>query len=79
MIIDLEREEDGRWIAEIPALPGAWRAPSHREVNAEADRYTLDMFFGEGRPWWFNVLRLKAVSMMTPEFRRALKKRMAGK
>jgi hypothetical protein len=60
-------------------LPGPWRAPSPREVNTEADRYTLDMFFGEGRPWWFNVLRLKAVSLMSPQLKRKLKQRLAGK
>jgi hypothetical protein len=37
------------------------------------------MFFGEGRPWWFNVLRLKAVSLMSPQLKRKLKQRLAGK
>jgi predicted RNase H-like HicB family nuclease len=33
MIIELEREEDGRWIAEIPALPGAMAyGPSRSEA-----------------------------------------------
>lgn len=31
MLIELEREEDGRWIAEIPELPGAMVYGASRE------------------------------------------------
>ena len=30
-MIDIEREDDGRWLAEIPALPGALAYGSTRE------------------------------------------------
>ncbi|HMG79896.1 MAG TPA: type II toxin-antitoxin system HicB family antitoxin [Xanthobacteraceae bacterium] len=32
--IESEQEEDGRWIAEVPALPGVL---THGETGAEAD------------------------------------------
>ena len=37
--IEIEREEDGRWIAEIPALPGALaygRTPEDAKAKVEA-------------------------------------------
>jgi predicted RNase H-like HicB family nuclease len=39
LIIELEREEDGRWIAEVPALPGVLAYGQSREeavTRAEA-------------------------------------------
>ncbi|MFM8719926.1 MAG: type II toxin-antitoxin system HicB family antitoxin [Chthoniobacterales bacterium] len=42
MIIELEREEDGRWIAEIPALPGAMAyGPSRSEALAKVEALVL--------------------------------------
>ncbi|MBI2468327.1 MAG: type II toxin-antitoxin system HicB family antitoxin [Candidatus Rokubacteria bacterium] len=31
LIVELEREEDGRWIAEVPALPGVLAYGTMRE------------------------------------------------
>ena len=31
LMIEIEREEDGRWLAEIPALPGAMAYGTARE------------------------------------------------
>ncbi len=45
--IESEREEDGRWIAEVPALPGvltygATEAEAHAKVKALALRVIAD-------------------------------------
>ena len=45
--IESEREEDGRWIAEVPALPGvltygASEAEAHAKVKALALRVIAD-------------------------------------
>ena len=45
--IESEREEDGRWIAEVPALPGvlvygATEAETHAKVQALALRVIAD-------------------------------------
>lgn len=45
--IESEREEDGRWIAEVPALPGvatygATEAQAHAKVKALALRVITD-------------------------------------
>jgi predicted RNase H-like HicB family nuclease len=47
MIIEVEREEDGRWIAEVPDLPGVMRygqtrEEAVREVQALALRVLAD-------------------------------------
>jgi predicted RNase H-like HicB family nuclease len=42
MLIELEREEDGRWIAEIPALPGAMAyGRSRSEALAKVEALVL--------------------------------------
>lgn len=62
MQVEFEREEDGRWIAEIPAIPGALcYAPSQKEaavkVVALALRILADRFeHGEGVPAPFDEL-----------------------
>jgi hypothetical protein len=45
--IELEREEDGRWIAEVPALPGplALRVIAERLENREAPAEFPDVTF----------------------------------
>ena len=35
LMIEIEREEDGRWIAEVPALPGALAYGQSREEAIE--------------------------------------------
>jgi predicted RNase H-like HicB family nuclease len=47
--IEIEREDDGRWIAELPALPGvqcygATQAEAHAKVKALALRVIADRF-----------------------------------
>ena len=54
MNIELEREDDGRWIAEIPALPGVMsygesRAGAILQVEALALR-TIAERLGHGEP-----------------------------
>lgn len=40
--IEFEREEDGRWIAEIPALPGALvYAPTRGEARGKVEALAL--------------------------------------
>jgi predicted RNase H-like HicB family nuclease len=62
MQVEFEREEDGRWIAEIPAIPGALcYAPSQKEaavkVVALALRILADRFeHGEDVPAPFDEL-----------------------
>ena len=34
MVVEIEREEDGRWIAEVPAVPGALAYGATREEAA---------------------------------------------
>lgn len=42
MRIEIEREEDGRWIAEVPALPGVLvYAASEEEARAKAEALAL--------------------------------------
>jgi predicted RNase H-like HicB family nuclease len=42
MRIEIEREEDGRWIAEVPALPGVLAyAASEEEARARAEALAL--------------------------------------
>ncbi|MGN6489184.1 MAG: type II toxin-antitoxin system HicB family antitoxin [Devosia sp.] len=42
MRIEIEREEDGRWIAEIPALPGVLAyADSEEAARAKAEALAL--------------------------------------
>jgi predicted RNase H-like HicB family nuclease len=42
MIIEIEREEDGRWIGEIPELPGVMvYGPSREEVVANVQVLAL--------------------------------------
>jgi predicted RNase H-like HicB family nuclease len=42
MRIEIEREEDGRWIAEVPALPGVLvYAASEKEARARAEALAL--------------------------------------
>ncbi len=48
LIIEVEREEDGRWIAEVPALPGtlaygATEAEARSRVAALACRVIADL------------------------------------
>lgn len=45
MLIDVELEEDGRWIAEVPALPGVMAYGSTRaEAIAKAEALVLRVF-----------------------------------
>jgi len=42
MIIQIEREEDGRWIAEVPDLPGVMTyGPSREEAISKAKALAL--------------------------------------
>ena len=42
MRVDVEREDDGRWIAEVPALPGVLAyATSEKEARAKAEALAL--------------------------------------
>ncbi|GBC97457.1 hypothetical protein HRbin16_03280 [bacterium HR16] len=42
LCIEVEREEDGRWIAEIPAIPGAMvYAPTREEAVARVKALAL--------------------------------------
>ena len=42
MIIQVEREEDGRWIAEVPDLPGVMTyGPSREEAISKAKALAL--------------------------------------
>ena len=36
--VELEREEDGRWIAQVPALPGV---PAYGDTEAEARTHAV--------------------------------------
>jgi predicted RNase H-like HicB family nuclease len=66
MNIEFEREEDGRWIAEIPDLPGAMVYGSTREdalakVEALALRILADRVeHGESVPEVANVFAVPA-------------------
>ncbi|MBN9586345.1 MAG: HicB family protein [Afipia sp. 62-7] len=56
MRIELEREEDGRWIGEVPALPGvlvygATEAEARTKAEALAFRVIADRIeHGAGKP-----------------------------
>ncbi len=56
MTIEIERENDGRWIAEVPALPGAMAYGSSRsEAVAKVEALVLRVLAdrienGEGAP-----------------------------
>ncbi|MSO80421.1 MAG: type II toxin-antitoxin system HicB family antitoxin [Alphaproteobacteria bacterium] len=56
LLIELEREEDGRWIGDIPSLPGvmaygATRAEARAKVEALALRVLADRLeHGEAVP-----------------------------
>ncbi len=54
--LECEREEDGRWLAEVPQLPGVCvYAATQKEAIAKAEILTLRVLAeqieqGEGRP-----------------------------
>ena len=57
-IIELEQEDDGRWIAEIPTLPGALcygvsKENAERNVEALALRILADRVESEEKPLEF--------------------------
>lgn len=66
MIIELEREEDGRWIAEIPKLPGVMayggtRKEALSKVKALALRVIADRLeHGEEAPELRQVFAVSA-------------------
>lgn len=66
MNIELEREEDGRWIAEVPELPGALAYGATREravaeVEALALRILADRIqHGESAPELTGVFAVAA-------------------
>jgi len=66
MIIEMEREEDGRWIAEIPELPGVMAyGRSRREVISRAQVLALRVMadkleHGEEIPELHEVFALSA-------------------
>jgi len=66
MIIETEREEDGRWIAEIPELPGVMAyGRSRREVISRAQVLALRVMadkleHGEEIPELHEVFALSA-------------------
>lgn len=42
MLVEVEREEDGRWIAEVPAIPGALAyGASRQEAVAKVEALAL--------------------------------------
>ena len=42
MRVDVEQEDDGRWIGEVPALPGVLvYAPTEKEARAKAEALAL--------------------------------------
>ena len=55
--VDLEQEEDGRWSALVPALPGCNAWGYTREETLQAIRDNAEMYlevlteFGEPMPW----------------------------
>ncbi len=60
-VIEFDREEDGRWIAEIPALPGvmaygATKAEAQRKVCATALRTLADSVEQGSSPPYCNHL-----------------------
>ncbi len=66
MIIEMEREEDGRWIAEIPELPGVMAyGRSRREAISRAQVLALRVMadkleHGEEIPELHEVFALSA-------------------
>jgi predicted RNase H-like HicB family nuclease len=66
MTIELEEEQDGRWIAEVPELPGTLayggsRDEAIRRVQALALRVLADRLeHGEAVPPIANVFRIAA-------------------
>ena len=62
LIIDVEREEDGRWIAELPALPGVLAyGSSADEATARAKVLALRVIadrYENGEPLPGEVSRL---------------------
>lgn len=61
------------------SLPGPWKHPGGLLRDQAADQATLNVFFGEGRPWIYNVLRLLAVSALSPAMKRRIKQKLARK
>ncbi len=59
--VELEQEEDGRWLAEVPALPGVMAyAPSRDEALAKVEALALRVLaerleHGEHAPDRFSV------------------------
>lgn len=66
MAIEIERENDGRWIAEVPALPGAMayglsRSEAVAKVEALVLRILADRLEnGEGAPELASVFTVAA-------------------
>lgn len=62
MRLECEREEDGRWLAEVPQLPGVWvYAATEKEATAKAEVLALRVLAeqieqGEARPQPFRLV-----------------------
>ena len=55
--VELEREEDGRWVGEVPSLPGALaygqsRAEAIAVAQALALRILVERWCDEAAPAW---------------------------
>jgi predicted RNase H-like HicB family nuclease len=64
--IEIDREEDGRWIAEVPALPGVLAyGDSEAEAGAKAEALALRVMaerIEHGEPVPAEVQRLFAIA-----------------
>ena len=58
MKVETERETDGRWIAEVPAISGALAyGESQQEAVANVDALVLEI--EEERRDWFHIERMR--------------------